>query len=397
MQFDVIPIQPEATRRNRRIEEGVNRVLRSYDRVRSGLGMQGRKAPYDDDRYEFLGGPSDTLRKRHYDKSLRNLWKAEAHLPWSDFADCSAQERQLRDVAERALTSTESSAVARMRQGDFKAMLDREYTPAQKRAVVNILSLIGHGEAYAWLVSAEVLNEVKSTGARAALTMQVLEEAKHFVVLRELLLAFDMPIPRMCGWEYLLLERTYKSTGLEKLFGMNVVVEGFALSLFGLLAHLPGLEVLGLFHLDEARHTALPKNYFAEFPMTWWESHDPRAQLRRLSLVLPAVPVLLWIEEDLATLGIDACEFGGSLARKVLLLADRVGFKVGLSRGQLERLLDWSVNRYCKATRPGFVGRSFLTAETTRRPDAQAVEREVFGVGGLDAVPDLGAGPRPRA
>jgi hypothetical protein len=56
-----------------------------------------------------------------------------------------------------------------------------------------------------------------------------------------------------------MLERVLKARGVEKLFGMNVLVEGIALGLFGMLSHLPGLELLRLFHLDESRHTGLPR------------------------------------------------------------------------------------------------------------------------------------------
>ena len=377
MTFDRIPIRPEVTRRNRRIERMLDRLVRGADRA-GGVVGRGRKAPYDDHAYEFEGGPSDKLRKRHYDKSLRLLWKAEQHTPWSDFRDCTKQEREIMALAEGALTDAERGHVDRMRSDEFRALLDREYDAEQKQAIVNILSMIGHGEAYAWLVSAELLNEVQSTGARAALTMQVLEEAKHFVVLRELILAFDVPVPPMCVYEYVLLERTFKSKGLEKFFGMNVVVEGFALSLFGLMSHLPGLEVLRLFHLDESRHTALPVNYFDEFPMSAWERYNPKAQLRRLSLVLPALPVLTWIEDDLAVLGVDAFEFGGSLTRKILLLADRAGFKVGLTQQQLADLVEFLFHQYCSATRPDHVRRSFLAAETTRGVVERGVEAEVF-------------------
>ena len=325
------------------------------------------------------------MRKRHYDKSLRHLWKAEHHAPWSSFKDCTKEERQLIEMANQSLNPEEKRLVDQMRSDDYKALINKEYTQEQKQAIVNVLSMIGHGEAYAWLVSTEVLNEVKSTGARAALTMQVLEEAKHFVVLRELIQAFDCPIPRLCAWEYILLERTFKSKGLEKFFGMNVVVEGFALSLFGMLSHLPGLEILRLFHLDESRHTALPKNYFEEFPMTFWQSRNPRAQIRRLSLVLPALPLLNWIEADLAELGIDAFEFGGSMARKILFLSDRVGFKVAATPAQLEALVDFLFNLYCSRTRPGHVKRRFMKAETTVGKEELAIEKDVFGVGSVAA------------
>ena len=71
---------------------------------------------------------------------------------------------------------------------------------------------------------------------------------------------------------------------------MNVVVEGFALSLFGILSDMPCLEIPKMFHRDESRHTALPTNYLAEFPLTWWQRKRPFARMRRLKIVLPAPP-----------------------------------------------------------------------------------------------------------
>ncbi len=379
MQFNTLTLDPKIRILNQRFERVLNVAVRGVDKVRGGLRIGGRKAPYDDDKYEFIGGPADALRRKHYDKSLRHLWKAESNMPWSSFRDCNADERALLDMADHALSDDERQCVERMRTDEYKAMLDSEYTPEQQQAIVNILALIGHGEAYAWLVSTDVLNKVDSTGARAALTMQVLEEAKHFVVLRELLGVFDLPIPRLNAWEYVLLERTFKSKGLEQLFGMNIVIEGFALNLFGMMAHLPGLEVLHLFHLDESRHTALPANYFNEFPMTWWRRHDPRAQLHRLSLVLPALPMLPFIEADLAILGVDAFDFGGSTARKILNLADRVGFRYAVPRPQLEQFIDWLFNSYCEATRPRHMKRSYMRAETSRGERVRAVEADIFG------------------
>ena len=250
-----------------------------------------------------------------------------------------------------------------------------------------MLSAIGHGEAYAWLVSAELLGEVKSTGARAALTMQVMEEAKHFVVLRELLQAFDVPIPRQSAWEYMLLEGVSKAKGLEKFFGMNVVVEGIALSLFGLMSHMPGLEILRLFHLDESRHTGLPSNYFKEFPLSKWQRYNPAAQARRINLILPALGLIPYLEEDLAELGIDAFEFGGSVLRKVSHLAERNGFHFTVPRAVLLAELNVLFNGYCKLTRPGHKYRDFMDSDTTRGERERAVEREIFFDGKASSEP----------
>lgn len=379
MRFEKLPVNRRAMEVNRGIERVVNVAVRGWDRALRRAGLGGRKANYDDLRYEFLGGPGSSLRTKHYDKSLRLLWKAELSAPYLGFSDASREEKVLYDLALANLGAEERRERERLSMPEYKALLDREYTPREKQAIVNILSAIGHGEAYAWLVSAELLGQVQSTGARAALTMQVLEEAKHFVVLRELLAAFDVPIRRQSAWEYLLLENVYKARGVQKLFGMNVLVEGIALGLFGLMGDMPGLELLRLFHLDESRHTGLPVNYFAEFPLTRWERLDPFARLHRLRIVLPTLALIPLLEEDLAEIGIDAFEFGGSVIRKVSLLAERAGFEMGLPREELLALLDRLFNAYCARTRPGFSPRRFVDAETTRGAAQLEVERDIFG------------------
>lgn len=378
MEISPLSINPRVTRRNHDIEKIANTTVRSRDRLLGQLGLGGRKGYYDDEHYEFEGGEQHTLRTKHYDKSLRLLWKAEEHGSWSSFRDCSKDEELLLSMAAKALNKSEKAMRARLAKAEFAAQLDAQYTPRQKQAIVNILSLIGHGEAYAWLVSTELLNEVRSTGGRAALTMQVLEEAKHFVVLRELIQAFNCPIPRLNAWEYMLLERIYKSDGLEKFFGMNVVVEGFALSLFGMMSQMPGLEILKLFHRDESRHTALPGNYLKEFPLGWWQQNNPANRTRRLVTILSALPVLMHVEGDLAVLGIDVFDLAGSLGRKVLKLSERVGFKLPMSYERAGIVFNGLLNAYCKSTREGFVPRNFLTSETTVGEEERELEQEIL-------------------
>lgn len=380
MHFDRLPHNPKAAHANRIVEEAANSAVRSWDGLMGQLHLGGRAAEYDDVHYEFVGGPSDTLRKKHYDKSLHLLWKAEQLLPWSTFHDATNDERALMEMAEKALRDDEKEQRKRITSDEFRALLDREYTPAQKRAIVAILSAIGHGEAYAWLVSASMLPEVKSTGAKAAVTMQVMEEAKHFVVLRELVQAFDVEVPRLRIWEYLILEASLKARGLDRFFGMNVLIETIALSIFGLLADKPGLEVLRLFHLDESRHTALPQNYLKEFPLSRWQRRSPLRRMRRLAMVLPALPLVMSLEPELCELGIEPFDFAGSVMRKVVTLADRAGFDLPVSSEVLTRFFNDVFNRYCTATRQGHVWKDFMRAETTRGAETSAVERDIFGV-----------------
>jgi hypothetical protein len=378
-QFEERKTNKVATVLNRQVERAVNQLVRRRDAILKWTRLGGRKAAYDDHAFEFTGGPADALRRKHYDKSLRMLWKAEDYAPWLSFKDCTKVERQLHTMALDAMTDEERAEHERLSLPEYKALLDQHYTQREKEAIVGVLAAIGHGEAYAWLVSAELLAMVESTGGRTALTMQVLEEAKHFVVLRELLQAFDVPIRRQSAWEYLLLENVYKAKGLEKFFGMNILVEGIALSLFGLLSTSPGLEVLRRFHLDESRHTALPTNYLREFPLSRWEKLNPRARLRRFKLVLPALALIPHLEEDLAVLGVDAFEFGGSVLRKLVMLSERNGFLLPIPSSVLLPMLNTLFNRYCQLTRPQHVYRDFMTSETTRGASERKVEAEVFG------------------
>jgi len=379
MQFDKRPINERAAVINRELERITNGLVRSVDQIKERLHLGGRAAKYDDVHYEFVGGAKDVLRKKHYDKSLRLLWKAEMAVPWSSFHDATDHERELYDLAEKSMTDSERAIRDRITSDEFKALLDREYTLEQKRAIVAILSAIGHGEAYAWLVSASMLQQVKSTGAKAAVTMQILEEAKHFVVMRELVQAFGVEVPRQSAWEYLMLEGALKAKGLDKFFGMNILVESIALSIFGVLSTLPGLEVLRLFHLDESRHTALPTNYFREFPMSKWRMQNPVGRIRRLRMALPALPLIMYLEPELAVLGIDAFDFAGSIMRKVTNLSERAGFLQPADAKQQVALFNRVFNAYCKATRPDHVDKDFMSAETTTGEAELAVEREVFG------------------
>ena len=379
MHFRPIPWNPRAVAIGRGVERVVNRCVRSYDRALGRLRLGGRKAGYDDEVYEFLGGAKDKLRKKHYDKSLRLLWKAEKHAPWSTFRDCTPMEKQLREQAHKGMNATEKAQLERISLPEFREFLDAHYTLTQKKALVAVLSAIGHGEAYAWLVSAELIGELKSTGAKAAVTMQVMEEAKHFVVLRELVRAFGVEVPRLSVWEYVLLERVLKSKGLDKMFGMNVVVEGIALSIFGMLGHLPGMEILSLFHLDESRHTALPINYHKEFPLSRWEMHSPTRRWRRMNLVVPAVPLMFHMEADLAQLGIDPFEFGGAVSRKMAHLAVRAQFHLPVSPDAFVSILDHLFNAYCFATRPGHKRTDFKNSETTQGKNMLANEQEAYG------------------
>ena len=91
--------------------------------------------------------------------------------------------------------------------------------------------------------------------------------------------------------------------------------------------------------------------------------------------------MLMHMEPDLAELGIDSFEFGGSMGRKILILAQQAGFYMPMSPKQVSWLLNTIFNSYCKATRDEHETTDYLRSETTFGVRERRVEREVFGAG----------------
>jgi hypothetical protein len=150
-----------------------------------------------------------------------------------------------------------------------------------------------------------------------------------------------------------------------------------------------------MFHLDESRHTALPHNYFHEFPLSSWQKYNPVSMVRRVALLLPSVPFLLRMEEDFAVLGIDVLDFGGSVLRKVFHLSDRVGFRLVLPEGVLRAQFNAAFNLYGALTRKNHHYKDFMSAEATLGEEELAVERSVFQL--VDSGAKEGEGTTPGA
>lgn len=90
------------------------------------------------------------------------------------------------------------------------------------------------------------------------------------------------------------------------------------------------------------------------------------------------LPLVLFLEPELAELGTDVFEFGGSVLRKATHLAERAGFLLPVPADQLLAFFNGVFNAYCGLTRDGHQFRDFMQAETTRGTAEAAVEREIF-------------------
>ena len=84
------------------------------------------------------------------------------------------------------------------------------------------------------------------------------------------------------------------------------------------------------------------------------------------------------LEEDLAELGIDVFAFGGSVIRKIAVLAERNGFDLPADNETLLGLLNKVINAYGKVSRPAHEARDYIAQETTKGRDELEIEGEVF-------------------
>jgi hypothetical protein len=134
--------------------------------------------------------------------------------------------------------------------------------PQKKEALAQIFSTILWGELAAWSISADLALQLEDTEAKMAATSQVFDEARHFYTMRDYLLALDCEVPPLDGYTHAVLTELLDTTRLiDKLLGMQLIVESVAVTLFKTVAQArvePVLsDLMPYFERDEARHVGL--------------------------------------------------------------------------------------------------------------------------------------------
>ncbi len=293
---------------------------------------------YDDRKACFIGGEMEQLTHRNYEKALSHLWKAEMVAPYLGFRDGSRADKVAgasgtvvgdltREGGPTPVVETRD-LVDVVRSEDVRREFASSYSPAEREAIAQIMSLLAHGEAYALYTSATLLPIVQGTGAKVGMAMQVMEEAKHFMVLREMLRVLDevKPLPASAR---MLFESIARKRYYHKLFGMNVVLESFATNLFSHFEDYPGLRhIMRPFHMDESRHCAFPQTYAALGNIPDHVTNDIKYQRARVRMLLPAIPLVFDLKPHFEVLGMDTFAFFGRFLAKVDRLAERAGFPV---------------------------------------------------------------------
>ncbi|MFN8160751.1 MAG: ferritin-like domain-containing protein [Solirubrobacterales bacterium] len=372
--------QPLALKAFKSLAPPVARTYRSFEPRWARHLKRKSVTGYDVGAYAFGGGDLETLTARNYEKSLRNLWKAEIQAPYLGIRDATELEKA------GAEAEAEADEVGRLMEVATSETVRREFeeafSPEERQAIGRIMSLIGHGEAYALYTSASLVSVVEGTGAKLGMAMQALEEAKHFIVLRAMLktLGIDHPVPDSA---YILFERVANASPYRRLFAMNVMIESFATTIFAEFADFPALShIVRNFHMDEARHVGFPANYAQAGLIPKSVTNSRREKLARTMLVIPVIPLIFDVKPDFETIGRDCFGFFGRTTYKVARHADRVGLPVLVPGEEFVANLNMFFNAWTQAFEPeryhGYRDYTALEEGQVRREMLDR-EIEVFG------------------
>jgi hypothetical protein len=138
--------------------------------------------------------------------------------------------------------------------------------PDKSEAIGQVFTVLLWGELAAWNIAADLARTLPDVDAKMAATGQVFDEARHFRVLRDYLARANVRLPPVNPYGRRVLRRVLDTDSvLQKLYGMQLLVENLALAIFKQLAESnvePVLtDLLRYIERDEARHVALGVMY----------------------------------------------------------------------------------------------------------------------------------------
>ena len=192
-----------------------------------------------------------------YEKAKHSQWNATNDLPWSTDVD---QERVAREL-DGGGAARRFTALAEMDGSPLRHWGEREWTRFAVESQNAMLSQFLHGEQGALVCTAQIVETVPWIDAKYYAATQVMDEARHVEVFARYLdekLSGHYPInPHLRALlDDIIGDARWDITYL----GMQVMVEGLALAVFGAIHQMtqePLLKKLLRYVMaDEARHVA---------------------------------------------------------------------------------------------------------------------------------------------
>ena len=203
----------------------------------------------------------DYERRRHslaklYDKAKQSQWNGSSDLPWDAPVD---QERVAREL--EGANAARFGSLAGAEGSPLRRWGEAEWGQFAIESMNSMLSQFMHGEQGALVCTAQIVETVPWIDAKYYAATQVMDEARHVEVFARYLdhkMSGHYPINPYLRTllESIIADDRWDITYL----GMQVMVEGLALAVFGAMHHLvtePLLkQLLRYVMADEARHVA---------------------------------------------------------------------------------------------------------------------------------------------
>ena len=255
---------------------------------------------------------------------------------------------------------------------------------AEKRAAIGrLFAIIMWGELAAWRISAQLADHLVPLEAKMAATSQAHDEARHFYVMVDYLQHLGYTPRTIDRSSRAVLDLVLRTDSmLEKLTGMQLMVETLALTIFQLVREAevePVLcDLLRYYERDEARHVGLGIQHLPEMMRAASKWEAARAVWFQVKIVGWTLRGLKELEPDFNALGISTrhvIEIGrNKMFTATEMLWQGMGTRRPMSRQKLEAAIDAAVEVI------------FPRAEVGNRwLPRLAAARRVWRAGGLEA------------
>lgn len=183
--------------------------------------------------------------------------------------------------------------------------------PDKREAMHGVFGSILWGELAAWKISAQLADRIEPLGAKMAATSQAHDEARHFYVIHDYLVAATGSAPRtLKPASERLLNAVLEADDLAcKILGMQLQVETTALTIFQGVRERNVCPVLSdlllYFEKDEARHVGLGLQYLPILVREMGPIQRARFTKFALEITVHLLSGLWSMSDDLRALGVD--------------------------------------------------------------------------------------------
>ncbi len=204
------------------------------------------------------------------------------------------------------------------------------FTKEAREAIARLYSQLYYGERGAQIISSQMVGMVPHNEAAKFLSTQSMDEARHVEIFEKMLLNFDRIYPMNPFLAVLLSDMCKAPTWQEKIIGMNMLVEGLALTVFHTMVHTfenhelfkddpetqSVVEPLKYIIKDEARHVGFATVYLKETLKKGMSRFEVRRlHIRQLVWMFFLYGSVKYHQEEAEMVGVDYL----SIVKKILI------------------------------------------------------------------------------